>query len=64
MEFYRRPWEKLASQNSADFHIDDSLNGLASRNSNQEKLNYVPILESDDTSFVLFPYPKKGMSKN
>ena len=63
MEFYRRPWEKLASQNSADFHIDDSLNGLASRNSNQEKLNYVPILESDDTSFVLFPYPKKGMSK-
>ena len=63
MEFYRRPWEKLASQNSADFRIDDSLNGLASRNSNQGKLNYVPILESDDTSFVLFPYPKKGTSR-
>ena len=41
MEFYRRPWKKLASRESADFHIDDSLNGLASRNLNPEKHEYV-----------------------
>lgn len=64
MTFYNKPWRDPFDKNMVGFSLTDSLNGVIERSTNREGIpEHVPVLISDEQKFVLFPYPKKGHSK-